>query len=61
MQYKEGGDQKWKMSGRSAEVSDNMVNVEYLSALSFGQGTMLKLRANKGVFDKGENLVHPCL
>ena len=58
VQYKEGGDQKWKMNGRSAEVSDNRVDVEYLSALSFGEGTMLKLKANKGIFDKGENLVH---
>jgi len=58
VQYKEGGDQKWKMSGRSAEVLDNEVNIEYLSALSFGEGTMLKLKADKGVFDKGENLVH---
>lgn len=58
VQYKEGGNQKWKMSGRSAEVLDNRVNIEYLSALSFGEGTMLKLKANKGVFDKGENLVH---
>ena len=58
VQYKEGGSQKWKMNGRSAEVSENKVNIEYLSALSFGEGTMLKLKANKGVFDKGENLVH---
>ncbi|MDO8603677.1 MAG: LPS export ABC transporter periplasmic protein LptC [Candidatus Omnitrophota bacterium] len=57
-QYKEGGEQKWKMDGRSAEVMDNKVNIEYLSALSFGQGTILKLRAREGVFDKGENVVH---
>jgi len=58
VQYKEGGDQKWKMNGRSAEVMDNKVNIEYLSALSFGQGTILKLRAREGIFDKGENIVH---
>lgn len=58
VQYKEGGAEKWKLSGRSAEVLDNEVNIEYLSALSFGEGTILKLKANKGVFDKGENLVH---
>ena len=58
VQYQEGGDQKWKMNGRSAEVMDNKVNIEYLSALSFGQGTILKLRAREGIFDKGENIVH---
>lgn len=58
VQYKEGGDQKWKMNGKSAEVLDTEVKIEYLSALSFGQGTMLKLRARQGTFDKGENLVH---
>lgn len=58
VQYKEGGDQKWKLSGKSAEVSDNKVNIEYLSALSYGEGTILKLKADKGIFDKGENLVH---
>ena len=58
VQYKEGGAQKWKLSGRSAEILNNEVNIEYLSALSFGEGTILKLKANKGVFDKGENLVH---
>lgn len=58
VQYKEGGSQKWKLNGQSAEVSDNKVNIEYLSALSFGEGAALKLKADKGVFDKGDNLVH---
>jgi len=58
VQYQEGGGQKWKMSGRSAEVLDNRVNIEHLSALSFGEGTTLKLKANEGVFDKGENIVN---
>ena len=58
VQYQEGGGQKWKMNGRSAEVLDNKVNIDYLSALSFGEGTMLKLKAKKGIFDKGENIVH---
>lgn len=58
VQYKEGGDQKWKLSGQSAEVAENKVNIEHLSALSFGQGATLKLKANQGSFDKGDNLVH---
>ena len=58
VQYKEGGDQKWKLNGQSAEVVENKVNIEHLSALSFGQGTTLKLKANQGSFDKGDNLVH---
>jgi len=58
VQYKEGGDLKWKLSGRSAEVVDNQVNIGDLSALSFGQGTMLKLKSREGSFDKGENIVH---
>jgi LPS export ABC transporter protein LptC len=58
VQYREGGTEKWKLNGRSAEVLDNRVDIEYLSALSFGEGTMLKLKANKGIFDKGDNMVH---
>jgi LPS export ABC transporter protein LptC len=58
VQYREGGTEKWKLSGRSAEVLDNRVDIEYLSALSFGEGTMLKLKANKGIFNKGDNMVH---
>jgi LPS export ABC transporter protein LptC len=58
VQYREGGSEKWKLSGRSAEVLDNKVDIEYMSALSFGAGTMLKLKADKGVFDKGDNMVH---
>ncbi len=58
VQYKEGGAEKWKLNGRSAEVLDNRVDIEYMSALSFGEGTMLKLKANKGIFDKGDNMVH---
>ena len=58
VQYKEGGDQKWKLNGQSAEVVENKVNIDHLSALSFGQGTTLKLKANQGSFDKGDNLVH---
>ena len=58
VQYREGGTEKWKLNGRSAEVLDNRVDIEYLSALSFGVGTMLKLKANKGIFDKGDNMVH---
>ncbi|MEK7867935.1 MAG: LPS export ABC transporter periplasmic protein LptC [Candidatus Omnitrophota bacterium] len=58
VQYQKGGGQKWKMNGKSAEVLDNKVNIEYLSALSFGQGTMLKLKAREGSFDKGENMVY---
>jgi len=58
VQYREGGAEKWKLNGRSAEVLDNKVDIEYMSALSFGAGTMLKLKANKGIFDKGDNMVH---
>jgi len=58
VQYKEGGGQKWRMNGKSAQVLDNKINIDYLSALSFGQGAMLKLKAREGNFDKGGNLVY---
>ncbi len=58
VQYREGGGLKWRLGGKSAEVVDNQVNIEDLSALSFGQGTMLKLKSRQGSFDKGENVVH---
>jgi len=57
-QYQNGGEKKWNLKGVSAEVMDNRVNIEQLSALSYGQGTMLKLKARQGSFNKGENLVH---
>ncbi|MDP2920810.1 MAG: LPS export ABC transporter periplasmic protein LptC [Candidatus Omnitrophota bacterium] len=57
VQYEEGGSQKWKLNGSSAEVIENTVNIERLSALSFGDATTLKLKAMQGSFDKGENLV----
>jgi len=58
VQYKEGGGQKWILNGKSAEVLGNKVNIENMSALSFGEGTMLKLKAREGNFDKGENLIY---
>jgi len=58
VQYKEGGSQKWKLNGKSAKVVNNQVNIEDLSAISFGQGTVLKLKSREGSFDKGENVVH---
>jgi len=57
VQYEENGGKKWVLNGKSAEVADNKVNIEYLSALSMGKGTMLKLKALEGSFDKAENTV----
>jgi LPS export ABC transporter protein LptC len=58
VQYKEGGLEKWKLSGKSAEVVNNQINIEDLSALSLGQATMLKLKARLGSFDKGDNIIY---
>ena len=57
VQYKDGGGENWKLKGRSAEVVDDKINIEYLSSLSFCQGTMLKLKARQASFNKGESLV----
>lgn len=59
IQYKDGGAEKWKLNGKSAEVKDNNIKIDDISAISFfGEKSALKLKAREGNFNKGESLVH---
>ena len=58
IQYEDGGEKKWELNGKSAEVEDNNVKIEDISAVSFGEETSFKLKAREGDFDREENLVH---
>lgn len=57
VQYKEGGAERWRLNGKLAQVHENIVHIDYISALSFGQDAVLKLKAKEGDFDKAENIV----
>lgn len=58
IQYKDGGAEKLKLNGESAEVEDNNIKIDDISAISFGEKSALKLKAREGNFNKGESLVH---
>ena len=58
VQYEEGGEKKWQLNGKSAEVEGEKVKINEISALAFGEGTTLKLKANKGSFNRENGLVH---
>ena len=57
VQYEDGGTKQWKLSGKSAEVKDNEIKIDEVSALSYGKEAALKLKAKQGTFDREKNLV----
>ncbi len=57
MQYEDGGTKQWKLSGKSAEVEDDEIKIDEVSALSYGKEASLKLKAKQGKFNRKENLV----
>lgn len=58
VQYKEAGEKKWELSGKSAKVEENKIKIDYISALAFGETVTIKLKAREGDFSKQKNLVH---
>ncbi|MFA4991878.1 MAG: LPS export ABC transporter periplasmic protein LptC [Candidatus Omnitrophota bacterium] len=58
VQYQDKGAEKWKLSGRTAQVEDAKVNIEEISLLSFGTAQALKLKAREGSFNKEDSVVH---
>src|SRR4030042_1363712 len=58
VQYQDKGAEKWKLTGRTAQVEDVRVNIEDISLLSFGEAQALKLKAREGSFNKENNTVH---
>jgi LPS export ABC transporter protein LptC len=60
VQYKDRGEKKWEMNGKSAEVEKDKIKIDEISAVAFGEGerSTVKLKAGEGSFNKGEELVH---
>ena len=58
VQYKEGGDKKWTLNGKSAQVEENNVKIDEVSAVAFGEDTAIKLKAKDGNFEKEEQVMH---
>jgi len=58
VQYEDTGEKKWEMKGKSAELEDNDVKINEISALSFEQDQVLKLKAKEGSFDRKEGMVY---
>ncbi len=49
-QYEDGGAKKWELNGKSAEVEDEKVRIKEISAVAFGENTILTLKAREGDF-----------
>ena len=58
VQYEDGGEKKWELSGKSAEVEEDNVKVDEVSAVMFGEPSSVKLKAKEGNFDRKEQIVH---
>lgn len=57
VQYKDNGNEKWKLNGKTAEVQDDNVKIDTVSAISYGVDTAFKLRAKEGTLNQVENVV----
>ncbi len=58
VQYEEGGNKKWELSGKSADLEGEKVNISEISAVAFTEDTTLKLKAKEGSFNRDDQLVH---
>ena len=58
VQYEDGGAKKWELNGKSAEIEGGKVKIDKVSALAFGEEATLKLKAQKGSFDREKSAVH---
>lgn len=58
VQYDDGGGKKWTLNGKSAEVEDKKIKIDEISALTFGEGEIFKLKAKTGSFDRENGIVH---
>ena len=58
VQYEDGGAKKWELKGKKAQIEDGKVKIDKVSALAFGEEATLKLKAQKGFFDREKSTVH---
>ena len=59
VEYKEGGEKNWELCGISAEVKDEFVKIDGISALVFGEDTVVELKARRGDFNKKTQIEIP--
>jgi len=57
VQYEDGGEKKWELKGRTAEAKGRNVEIDELSAIMFGERSSIKLKSEKGKFDREKQLV----
>lgn len=57
-QYEDGGEKKWELNGKSAEVEGAKVKINTVSAIAFGEDMALKLKAKEGSFNREGQMVH---
>jgi len=58
VQYDDGGQKKWKLNGKSAEVEGKKVKIDEISALTFGEEAIFKLKAKTGSFDREKGIMY---
>lgn len=58
VQYESDGTKKWELNGSSADVEEENVKIDDVSALAFGEKTTIKLKARQGNFDREKEMVH---
>jgi len=56
--YTDGGTKRWEVKGKSANVVNEMVEMEDINATTYGEDNTLGLRADEGTYDKELNKVH---
>ncbi|MBU1062181.1 MAG: LPS export ABC transporter periplasmic protein LptC [Candidatus Omnitrophica bacterium] len=58
VQYEDGGEKKWELNGASAEVVDDRIKFDEISAIAFSGDKAFKLKARFGDFNRKDNIVH---
>lgn len=56
--YGEKGKKSWDVSGKSADILDNVVKMNQVEGNMYGEKDNIKLTSDKGDFDKAEGKVH---
>lgn len=56
--YAEKGKKSWDISGKSADIFDNLIKLKDVIGNMYGEKEDIKLTADKGDFDKVEGKVH---
>lgn len=55
--YTDGGTKRWEVKGKSANVVNEMVELEDINATTYGEDNTIALRADEGTYDRELNKV----